>query len=79
MEATAGLLGAVGKVAVEKGGRRLETWVSPSSPRATTLSTLGFEKGDSPFNLCVMTFAPEFSPDWSREDWSVTMGDSDIY
>lgn len=79
VEATAGLLGAVGKVAVEKGGRRLETWVSPTSPRATTLSTLGFEKGDSPFNLCIMTFAPEFRPDWSREDWSVTMGDSDIY
>ncbi len=77
----AALLGGVGDVVLEAGGEGfpLQTWATPAMAHLGTLSRLGFESQDSPFNLCIMTFGDGLDPEWAGRRWAVTMGDSDIY
>lgn len=77
--AVAGLLGHVARAALDAGGRRLETWVTPASGHHATLSRLGMTEEPSPFNLCIMVYSDLFDFEWARDHWVVTMGDSDIY
>lgn len=77
--ALAGLLAAVGRICREAGGQRLETWLTPATGHHAGLSVLGMTRQDSRFNLCIMTFSPDFDLAWAKRHWFFTMGDSDIH
>lgn len=78
-EVMAAMLAHVGRLTLDEGGSRLETWVTPNMPQRETLRTLGFGEEESPFNLCIMVYGQDFDLDWSTSHWFFTMGDSDIY
>ncbi|GJM22380.1 MAG: hypothetical protein DHS20C15_22950 [Planctomycetota bacterium] len=75
----AGLIAAVGGLALQAGGRHLETWATPGMPHRASLLELGFGEEPSPFNLCIMDFSEHFEFEWAKAHWILTMGDSDIY
>jgi|GEM_PF-1131020 len=75
----AALLAAAARRTLEAGGTRVETWVTPNMPHAATLAALGLAAEPSRFNLCIMTFGPDVPLDWAKNNWCLTMGDSDIY
>jgi hypothetical protein len=77
--ALAALLAEVARRTRAAGGTRLLTWATPPMPHAATLAALGLRAEPSPFNLCIMTFAPECELEWAKANWCLTMGDSDIY
>jgi hypothetical protein len=77
--ALAGLLGAAGRICREGGGRRLETWLTPAARHHATLTALGMASEDTTFNLCIMTFSPDFDLAWAKAHWFFTMGDTDIF
>ncbi len=77
--ALAALLAEIARRTLAAGGTRLVTWATPAMPHAATLAALGLRSEPSPFNLCIMTFAPEVGLEWARANWCLTMGDSDIY
>jgi hypothetical protein len=77
--ALAALLAELARRARALGGTQLQTWVTPNMPHAATLAALGMRSQPSPFNLCIMTFAPELELEWAKANWYLTMADSDIY
>lgn len=77
--AVAGLLATIARKAQGLGGRRLETWVTPSMTIQSSLRALGLVEEPTPFNLCIMVFSPSFDLEWAKAHWFVTMGDSDLY
>ena len=78
-EALAALLAEAGRLALEAGAQRLETWVTPNTLHHATLTALGLRPEPTVFNLCIMVFAPDFDLDWAKANWFFTMGDSDIF
>jgi hypothetical protein len=77
--ALAALLAELARRARALGGTQLQTWVTPNMPHAATLAALGMRSQPSPFNLCIMTFAPDVELEWAAANWCLTMADSDIY
>lgn len=75
----AALAAAAGHWALERGLRRLETWVAPACPERDSLHRLGFRDQASAFNLAVRNFDPALGVDWMRAHWFYTMGDADFY
>ena len=39
----------------------------------------GFVAEDSPFNLCIKIYDPSLDPDWVRENWYFSIGDTDVF
>jgi hypothetical protein len=78
-QALAALLAAAGRMAVEAGGRRLETWITPNTRHHATLLDLGLVSEATRFNLCIMTFGADFDLEWAKANWFFTMGDTDIF
>lgn len=77
--ALAALLERLARRTREGGGTRLLTWATPPMAHCATLQALGLRAEPSPFNLCIMTFAPGLELEWAKASWCLTMGDSDIY
>ncbi len=77
--ASAALLAAVLRVGREAGARKFETWLTPNMRRHAELSALGLADEATRFNLCIMTFSPDFDLAWAKGHWFFTMGDSDIH
>ncbi len=78
-DALAALLAAAARLALDAGGRRLETWITPAARHHATLLALGLASEPTRFNLCIMTFGPRCTLEWARSSWFFTMGDSDIF
>jgi hypothetical protein len=77
--ALAGLLARVGDITLQAGGDKLETWLTPCAAQRPTLESLGLFHQESLFNLCIMVYSELFDLPWARDNWVLTMGDSDIY
>ncbi len=77
--ALAALLGRVGRIALDAGARRMETWITPNTSHHATLSALGLQSVPTAFNLCIMTFGSVLELEWAKAHWFLTMGDTDIF
>lgn len=61
------------------GQQRVELWVPPWHPHFKLLLGHGFIREDSPFNLCVKIYDPDLKPEWVRENWYYSIGDTDVF
>lgn len=61
------------------GQQRVELWVPPWHPHFSLLGAHGFVSEDSPFNLCVKIYDTELEPDWVRDHWYYSIGDTDTF
>jgi len=75
----AALIASIVGFAGPQGATEVLSWVTPCSPLHAVLLDLGMTLRDSPFNLCIMTFSELFDLAWAKQNWFLTMGDSDIY
>ena len=51
----------------------------PGSARPATFASLGMVTEPSRFNSAGMIFTDAFDDDWLRENWTLAMGDFDVY
>ncbi len=78
-ETVAALLAAVSRAALQAGRARVECFPGPGRHRPATLAALGMVTEPSRFNSAGMIFTDTFDDDWLRENWSLAMGDFDVY
>ena len=75
----AALLARIAAVAWEEQHPRLECWVTPAMPQRDLMRSLGFGEDLTRFNLCMVLFSPAYDIPWVKQNWWLTMGDTDIY
>ena len=75
----AALLSAVASAAWERQHPRVETWVTPAMPHVEMLRGLGLREESTQFNLCMVLFSRAYDIPWVKQNWWLTMGDTDIY
>ncbi len=75
----AALLARVAAVSCERQHPRVESWVTPAMPHVATLRSLGFGEEHTQFNLCMVLFSRAYDIPWVKQNWFLTMGDTDIY
>ncbi len=61
------------------GQQRVETWIPESHPFFKATLAQGFITESSPFNLCIKIYRSDVSPEFVRENWWYTIGDSDVF
>lgn len=77
--AVAALLAEAGRRALAADRPRVEGFPGPGSARPATFAALGMVSEPSRFNSAGMIFSDGFDDDWLRENWTLAMGDFDVY